>query len=103
MKTLLLIAFLSMTACAQDAKQLQANSQLMKVQASRIELAVMLSQINNLLDAVNPDTRKIIETVNRKLEIEGFLGLMRNLPPLEINLKEHEVPLKGLEESDETD
>ena len=94
MKTLILIAFLSITAFAQDAKQLQEISQVKRLQASRIELAIMLSQINNLLDARNPETRKIIETVDRKLEIEGFLGLMRNLPPLENDFKEFEVPLK---------
>ena len=95
----LLLFFVLTLAFAQDAKQLQEISQVKRLQASRIELAIMLSQLNNLLDASNPDTRKIVETVNRKLEIEGFTGLMRNLPPLEIDLKEHDVPLKEANET----
>lgn len=106
MKTLIsmLILFLSTSMYAQDVKQLQEISQVKRLQASRIELAIMLSQLNNLLDASKPNTRTIIEAVDRKLEIEGFLGLMRNLPPIVENLEGYEVPLKELNEAvqDET-
>ena len=109
MKTLILIAFLSMTAFAQDAnqRQLRINKQIMELQDAVLKANIKANELADALYFVNmnlnPETsRSMIDFIDR-IFTENDLGwLKRNLPPIEpeIDLKEFEVPLKEVNETD---
>lgn len=103
-RILLLIAFLSMTAFAQDAKlnPLVVDSRMYRLQEllaqTRNQLVVTIERLylaNNQLDIKTQEN--LIRNNNQLFISLGRSQLVRELPP---NLKEYEVPLKEVNETD---